>query len=237
MACAYSPFFDTNDGRNAAAASPEPTRPFRIAPPWHDGRVLEKGDAETVRLTLVGKAVASASLCLKALSDAGRSGIGPDRGVLRLDQVTDVPVDAALPDGEDLIVSLQSPLRITVANRLVRPDEFAPSHLLMTLLRRVTGLVRLNAETELTADFGALKAAAAVARFDRADLRWTDWSRHSARQGRLVPMGGIMGHVSVSMAAVDAFRPFLAAAPWLGVGKGTTMGLGSIAFEPAWSPS
>ena len=41
-------------------------------------------------------------------------------------------------------------------------------------------------------------------------------------------MGGLLGALSLPLAGLEPFWPFLALAPWVHVGKGATMGLGAM---------
>jgi hypothetical protein len=230
--CAYPVFFEANAGRPATDGTPEIPRPYVLAPPWTGSRDLTTGEVMTVRLTLVGGAVSNMALAVRAMADAARRGIGPHRGALELSDVRQVPVVVAVPAGDQVVVELASPLRLTVENRLVREDGFAPRHLLIALLRRISNLVRHHSNGTIEADFRSLKTIADTASFGSREITWSDWTRASSRQERLMPMGGLVGRVALLCSEVEAFLPFLAAAPWLGVGRGTTMGLGSIRLHP-----
>jgi hypothetical protein len=101
-----------------------------------------------------------------------------------------------------------------------------PRHLLVSLLRRVSLLAERHGPAPLDLDYRALKASAETAEFAGKSLRWTDWRRWSGRQQQLVPMGGLLGTLSLALRGLKPFWPFLSLAPWVHAGKGTTMGLG-----------
>jgi CRISPR/Cas system endoribonuclease Cas6 (RAMP superfamily) len=46
-------------------------------------------------------------------------------------------------------------------------------------------------------------------------------------------MGGLLGALSLPLAGIEPFWPFLALAPWVHVGKGATMGLGGMRVAAA----
>jgi CRISPR-associated endoribonuclease Cas6 len=66
-----------------------------------------------------------------------------------------------------------------------------------------------------------------------ADVRWVEWARWSGRQQALLKMGGLVGALSLRLAGLEPFWPFLALAPWVHVGKGATMGLGAMRVTAA----
>jgi hypothetical protein len=103
-----------------------------------------------------------------------------------------------------------------------------PRHLLLALLRRVSLLAERHGPAPLDLDFRALKIRAEAAEFAEATLRWVEWARYSGRQQALLQMGGLLGALSLPLAGIEAFWPFLALAPWVHVGKGATMGLGAM---------
>ena len=61
-----------------------------------------------------------------------------------------------------------------------------------------------------------------------SDLKWFDWKRESVRSGR-VDFGGLVGTVTYQ-GRLAPFLPFLELGMLLGVGQGTTMGMGRYAM-------
>jgi hypothetical protein len=49
--------------------------------------------------------------------------------------------------------------------------------------------------------------------FAASDVRWVEWRRYSSRQRRLLPMGGLMGSLSLSLRGIEPFWPFLSLGP------------------------
>jgi hypothetical protein len=50
----------------------------------------------------------------------------------------------------------------------------------------------------------------------------------AGRQRSLLQMGGLLGSLSLTLTGLEPFWPFIVLAPWVHVGKGTTMGLGAL---------
>ncbi len=119
------------------------------------------------------------------------------------------------------------------AGRLVGPTALRPRHLLLSLVRRVSLLAERHGSASLALDYRALKNRAEAVEFAAAELRWVEWARYSGRQQALLRMGGLLGSLSLPLAGLEPFWPFLALAPWVHVGKGATMGLGAMRVAAA----
>jgi len=61
----------------------------------------------------------------------------------------------------------------------------------------------------------------------RNQTRWHDWSRYSGRQKRQVKMGGVVGRMSYE-GDIGEFLPLLVLGSRVNLGKGTSLGLGSL---------
>ena len=230
VGCAYPYLFETPPGPNAGilADYDRVPNPFVLAPAWNDATTLAGGDAVTLRLVLIGRAIEHSALARQAVVEAAWHGIGPDRGPLDLVSAEPIapPPAAACPDR--VTIELRSPLRLVEKGRLVGPGALRPRSLLLALLRRVSLLAQLHGPMPLDLDYRALKALAGSAEFDETSLHWTEWRRYSGRQQRLLPMGGLLGVVSWPLRGLEPFWPLLSLAPWIHVGKGATMGLGAV---------
>jgi hypothetical protein len=62
-----------------------------------------------------------------------------------------------------------------------------------------------------------------------ASLRWHDWERYSNRQQCKVPMGGLVGELTLEQ-GTEEWWPWCQAATLVSVGKGTAMGLGRMVY-------
>jgi hypothetical protein len=88
---------------------------------------------------------------------------------------------------------LATPLRCQEEGRPVGQDRLAFHHLFPNLLRRVSMLCYFHAEAPCEADFPALSHASRELAWRDAELRWADLARYSNRQGKHVPLGGVVG--------------------------------------------
>jgi hypothetical protein len=228
--CVYPYLFETapaGEGGILAGYDRVPN-PFVLAPPWEEGRLVPEGGETGLRLVLIGRAVEHKGFARQAVVEAGLRGLGPDRGALDLLAVDSVTAPPTPPCPERVAIELVGPLRLVEAGRLVGADALRPRHLLVSVLRRVSTLAERHGPAPLDLDYRALKERAKTAEFDAAELRWIEWARWSGRQRALIKMGGLLGSLSLPLAGLEPFWPFLWLAPWVHVGKGATMGLGAV---------
>ncbi|NQT53746.1 CRISPR system precrRNA processing endoribonuclease RAMP protein Cas6 [bacterium] len=59
------------------------------------------------------------------------------------------------------------------------------------------------------------------------DLHWVDGERHSTRQNRAIPIGGIVGTLGFR-ADIGILRPVLLAGQHIHIGKDTSLGMGNF---------
>ncbi len=229
---------------------PNPFVLDQVHPP---GRTAGPDDRVVLELGLVGRACRQIAYLVRALDQAAETGIGPDRGRLRLLAVHPVatpweplelePASQAMraegailePPAPWPVVELRfrTPLRLQCEGRLVGPQALRPECLAMNLVRRISMLCHFHGERDLEADFGALKEAAGRIRVLDARLEWSERLRRSARQHALVPMGGLVGRLVLDLGEAEALWPYLWLGQWLHAGKGATMGLGAYRLVPA----
>jgi hypothetical protein len=233
--CIYPYVFETAPGPAGGilADYDRVPNPYVLAPRWGDAGSLAAGGETTLRLTLFGRVIEHAVIARQAVVEAGWRGLGPDRGPLDLVAAEPVAPPPAAPCPDRIAIELASPLRLVEQGRLIGPEALRPRHLLMALLRRVSLLAERHGPAPLDLDYRALKAQAESAEFDDKSVRWTEWRRWSGRQQQLVPMGGLMGTLTLTLDGVEPFWPFLALAPWVHAGKGATMGLGAMRVAAA----
>jgi hypothetical protein len=233
--CVYPYLFATapGDGGGILAGYDRVPNPFVLAPPWDDGRLVPEGGEAALRLVLIGRAIEHAGFARQAVVEAGLRGLGPDRGALELSSVEPATPPPIGPCPDRVEITLASPLRLVQAGRLVGSAGLRPRHLLLSLLRRVSTLAERHGRAPLDLDYRALKERAEAVEFAEAALRWVEWARWSGRQRALLQMGGLLGSLSLPLAGIEPFWPFLALAPWVHVGKGATMGLGAMRVTAA----
>lgn len=255
--CLYPYAFNTEPPASATVMSRYDRVPHPFAlhlGPMQSGE-LPAGSPLHLYLTLIGVASRQAAFFIRALQVAGETGIGTRRirfvlsDVAELDPETGrtprplnwstdefrspTPIVLVPPSRGGLFrLELQTPLRLKAQGTLVTPQRFAPAHLLSSAVRRVAMLMYFHTETQLTADYPALKRAAAAVRMTTADLRWHEMTRRSSRQGMTLQAGGLHGSITLDFNDAPDLWPFLRLGEVVQVGKGTSMGLGVCAMQP-----
>ncbi len=142
----------------------------------------------------------------------------------------DIPVTHALvlqeaerlARADALRISFLTPTRLTHRGRLVKPGQLSLAVLLGRVLDRLESLTQHFADTPLQLDFAELirQADQACVLSDRT--RWVDLESYSTRQRRAIPIGGLIGDVTL---ACDDWRPFM---PWLVWGQFTHVGKDAV---------
>jgi CRISPR-associated endoribonuclease Cas6 len=125
---------------------------------------------------------------------------------------------------ERITIRFLTPTRILSNGRLTSDIEF---HILIRqLLRRISMLSYFHCAVDTSAwNFKGYIDKALKVKAPRANLRWHDWERYSARQEQRINMGGFIGEIAYE-GAIGPFLPLLKAGEILHVGKGTSFGLG-----------
>lgn len=254
--CAYPYLFETPPPPDAEKMRRYPAAPHPFV--LHIDPRQPSGDYR-LGLVLFGRAERQLPYFIRALEQAGQSGIGRRRQVFALAEVRQAkPVDppawqtvygadqplradpavvpAVPPLPARVAVRLETPLRLQRESRLVTPGMFRFGDLFGTLLRRLSMLTYFHTDTPLETDFAALNAAARTVAIESADLSWYDWTRYSSRQDTTVDMGGLLGRFELDGAALAPFWPYLWLGQWTHAGKGTSMGLGRYSLHPASLP-
>ena len=255
----YRYFFETPPPPDATKmrrydAAPHPY--VIAAEPNFEPRSFQPGETLTIELTLIGRGNDAASAIFAAFAAAAASGLGKSRGRAILTDVHSIwrspepdrrlatladgslaPAAAespAIPPMPDAVeVSLISPLRLTLDNKLVGPANFRPGDLLRALLRRVSMLMSFHTGADLEADFRALTDLANQARMAEAELSLAAQQRWSTNKADLIKMDGLLGGFLLDLRRLDPLWPYLWLGQWVHAGKGTVMGLGAIHLREA----
>lgn len=246
--CVYVSLFETRSS-NERLSRPPP--PFVLTLESRGGRHLKPGEAFSFGMTLLGPAIPQLPYVIAAWQRAGRVGLGRHGGefdLVRVQQevalgseewatvysadsrrIEPAPVRvAALPSPPDeVLIGLDTPLRLRRDGHLVGPSEFRPNHLLRALMWRLSDLQALYAigGPDIQgdpADWGDPDAALVSSK-----LHWQDWTRYSSRQKTHMQMGGVMGEVRLAGRTLAPWWPLLWLGQWIHAGKQTSMGLGA----------
>jgi CRISPR/Cas system endoribonuclease Cas6 (RAMP superfamily) len=253
--CAYACLFETSAPRAQGyrRGSDEVPRPFVLRPPAARG-TLGAGQAFSLGLQLFGPAVRHLPLFLHCVEEMGRRGVGQVQAPFRVLSVAEVPacgrggkifyvagrvlhepaawtlgqVNTGPAAGDQVTVRFLTPTRLVHQGQLVLRPEF---HVLVrALLRRLDLLLWVHGAGPLAVDFREAARRAAEVRLEEGRLGWFDWERHSSRQKRSHPLGGVVG-TALYRGPVAPFWPLLVAGSVVHVGKATTFGMGQIEVQ------
>ncbi|MEA2642196.1 MAG: hypothetical protein QOF51_3590 [Chloroflexota bacterium] len=131
---------------------------------------------------------------------------------------------------ERLRIELEAPLRLVEGGRLVKPEGLAFRTLFARLLERLTALGARYAGSAPPPDVAGLLRQASEVQIAERRVEWQELFRGSGRHERALPMGGLVGGVTVE----GDLAPLL---PWLvwgsltHVGKDAAMGNGRYRLE------
>lgn len=131
---------------------------------------------------------------------------------------------------ERLKLSLESPTRLIEGGKLVKPEGFSSRSLVGRLLERVTALAKRYAPDPIPLDVPYLLTAAEEVQAREAALEWRDIFRGSARHRRALPMGGLVGSVTL-VGDLGPLLPWLVWGSLVHVGKDAAMGNGRFRIE------
>lgn len=257
--CAYPYVFETVPGEQASRLRKATfvPHPYVVRAPEGDGP-LAVGTTFRLGVTLIGRAVERAPAVVQALFRMGERGLTGSRSRFAVREVVAWRGNGAPP----LPVAVGDPPRMLAGHaagvtsigafrpdvgvagitvRFVTPARLAwqgvpvgdvPFHVLArNLLRRASNLLALHEGIELEVDFRRAIADAEAVRVVESRLARADRVRYSARQDRIMNLHGVHGRVLYA-GDVGPFRRLLALGQAVGVGKGTTFGLGRIEVAP-----
>ena len=231
---------------------PQAPGPFVLRP--SPGGQINIDQQLSIELLLFGKHIPDLPLVVRGLILAAQTGIGESRVTLRLCQMMTVdaegvgtPVDLDQLDrqqpglcpqasiqapAEKTQIEFLSPLRLRIRNRYLGPEQLRFRDFFSSLLRRYSALTAFYGDGEPNLDFRGLVQRSETMDFQRIDLAWHNLARRSSRQGKTIPMGGVVGRAELSGPALRQLWPLLWSGQWLHVGKGVNMGLGQYRLDP-----
>ncbi|ACX52868.1 conserved hypothetical protein [Ammonifex degensii KC4] len=229
-------------------------RPFVLEPPLETKTEYAPGEPLVFHLLLFGRAVDFLPYFIVTLDELGRQGIGWGRRPFLLASIEAVnPLtgeEAPVYQSGDRVIRVHdlsftagdvwkysgtgsqsarlrldfiTPTRLTFEGKPAAVPEF---HVLVrNLLRRLSSLCYFHQGFAYEADFRAIIARAQEVRLLTHSTRWVTWKRYSARQGRKVPCGGMVGW-AIYEGPWAEFYPLLLLGELLHVGKGAVFGQG-----------
>lgn len=243
MTCAYAQIFETPPLAHLTlknlSAMPNP---YVVEPPEHPGKGLQAGDVFRFSMVLMGKALAQLPLIFLAWERALDHGLGKYRHRCQLIGVqceTDsetiyqpgskvathiFPSVKPPPVDGRLTLEFTTPLRLRKAGANVGIRELDARTLLINLARRYQLLCDSQLQNPGQLDFAGLDRSARQIEL-QADMSWLDWSRYSNRQRQSMPMGGLVGRLTLT-GDLTPFVDLLYMGQWIHVGKEAVFGLG-----------
>lgn len=243
--CQYTTLFEPPPPEQTYRRYSEIAAPAVIEAP--EALALEPGQPWSFDLVLLGPALASMPLILLAWQQALQRGVGEPAGRAVLTAVTHdghpllderghlVPQAGSerlgpLPTwsrrGVPAVrLTFLTPLRIKRQGQVLRPQDLRAADLLMAVLRRCADTCEQHLGMALQADFAGLRQVAQTVTLTQT-LRWRDWDRYSNRQGRHMPLGGLVGTVTLQGEGLRHFWPLLHLGQMLHIGGKATFGLG-----------
>jgi hypothetical protein len=144
---------------------------------------------------------------------------------------TPAPLHPFIP--HSLRLRFLTPTRLKTGGQLQWRADFRL--LARSLLRRVSQAQMAHGAGPLDLDYRGLLARAEQVTVWGEAVRWWDWGRYSNRQQTGMKLGGFVGPLGLRGAALAEFLPLLVAGEVLGVGSGTSFGLGEYCVERVFS--
>ena len=244
--CAYSQVFETPvDPANATVLRKYPyaPHPFVLTPPLDKNERITAGSELVLDLVLFGRGAKYLPHFIQAFEAMGTEGgrrhfhlaritSALDPGITVYDgakrRLADKPplwtLDAERAQVRRMHLHFLTPLRLRTNGKYNQaPDFVAVAHALLHRLHLVTtihGGCPADREWMRLAMAQADHVACAASEF-----RLYDWSRKSVRQGRSVPMSGVVGRM-VGEGDLTELAMAFRVGEFLHIGSGTSMGLG-----------
>jgi len=252
QSCAYGLLYESPVPPNSSRMRlyPQTPHPIRITVyPW-DKPVLAAGDAFDIGITLYGKAAAYLLVVLLSLEKSLAEGVGRaqknDRGKAKILNVSDslgnesiswekLKIDyrniaeprqlaevSAIDYAENVSLNFRSPLKITVNEKITfRPQ---PRDIAANLLRRIDNLSAFYGQSQIDPRAYELIGLAEKVEYN-SSLKRIEAIRYSSRQKKTISMSGALGAITIRSCPPELAQ-LLKMGEYIGIGKGTTMGLG-----------
>jgi hypothetical protein len=237
----YARLFEPRSEPGAPSGFRDLPRPFVVRSAGLDGSALQPGERFVVNVHYFD----IRRPALRSFADAfglwEKSGIGPRRGRVRLEDayplnMEDGPADAPCAISletdpapvERAIIRFVTPTELKTAGEVADRPEFG---VLFTRLRdRIGALRTLYGAGPLPIAFREMGERASAVRLQRLRIEWERVERTSLRTGQTHPLGGFVGEAEY-VGDLAEFMPWLRCGRWSGVGRQTVWGKGDIRCE------
>lgn len=232
--------------------------PYAIETPFDGICDHQPGAPLSFDMVLVGDSITQLPLIIAAWRLAFSRGLGNGNGTAELSSVHHVrtehdsaiiynesspiqqPHDSRISipvfnSAEDVLLSIDTPLRIEHRGALVGAKDISTSIFLRHLIRRVTMQVNAqNGEAYSLETVRELNALADQVQDVTRQLNWHDWKRYSSRQKKEMTLGGLIGTWHLNKVPADLL-PIIYLGQWLHAGKEISFGFGKYRWlnQPA----
>lgn len=253
--CPYARLFEPSSYGGGPSGLADLPRPFVFRATHLDALTVQAGDLFHFDLNLFDIGGNAVAYLVLAFAQLAREGLGPRRGRVELQHVSQLDAKGepvlSLYDGDSLVLrGNPEPLelsldpgveRITrVRLRFLTPTELKSGQQIAArpefsivaarIRDRISTLRELYGPGPLNIDFRGFGERAALVRMTRCETRQVDVARRSSRTGQTHSIGGFTGEAEYE-GDLTEFVPYLRAAQWTGVGRQTVWGKGQIAVD------
>lgn len=217
-----------------------PPQPYVLSPSQYISGMDRTAWLE-LDFVLMGPAHAHINTCIDALQIASRNIVGckfsslqifhyhPSNGFAPFEKsmARAITAESAPSPAVTAYFELQHPLRLRnrEGKNLCQNEMNAPDWSMATV-RRLRQLEACYGIAEIDHQPAVMQTLCNSLRFESASFKWQDQSRHSQRQERDVPLGGVIGNASLKGDGLHKLWPTLWLGQWLHTGKGAVMGMG-----------
>jgi|DewCreStandDraft_4_1066084.scaffolds.fasta_scaffold17646_4 CRISPR-associated endoribonuclease Cas6 len=95
-----------------------------------------------------------------------------------------------------------------------------------SILRRLSGIASNYFNKDVKIDAKEFLKEAEEVKTEAEALTWYDWERKSARQGKIIKMGGLKGQIKFTGSAIAKYLPLIKLGEHFHIGKWTAFGMG-----------
>lgn len=245
--CPYTAIFETPAPVNHTLQKfSQIPSPYVIEAPDWGRRTYEAGETFSFSVVLIGQAIYHLALVIYSLKRAFSFEVAHGSAQLMTvkhcsqfgdktivyggefseiqDHSASLDFDSLLSNDHSVALRFITPLRLQENGVGLSPQRITAQNLLMTLTRRVSLLMELQAKHNLDLPFSEIKASLDEVEISK-QLHWQDWIRYSNRQQQKMHLGGVLGDI-----VINDLHPLmhllLAVGQYTHVGKNAVFGLG-----------
>jgi len=244
--CPYARVFEPVASGPGPSGLADWPRPFVFRARHLDGRGVSPGESFWFDLHVFSLDHNVLAYFVLTFASLAREGLGPRRGKAELQRVAS-GVQTLFDGSTQTISGTVQPLSLDltpvadpvthVTVEFLTPTELKHEHkiayrpefpILFGRIRdRIATLSRLYADTELDVDYRGTNERAGKIAMTNCRLRHEESERRSTRTGQSHSIGGFVGTAEYE-GDLTEFLPWLAAAPWVGVGRQSVWGKGEL---------